>query len=182
MPTACNTFPFLGSHLEIKAFGGAGPAGAGGGARYDPASTANLTPRRRLRAGHRGRTLCPRCLPQRGHLRQWAGRRLPLPVPGGRCLLGSALRSGGALLPTQLFRHVPWPSTALPPHAVPLVGARPHLRALTGSPPPPRPRFLTAPILASHGTPPLPLPLSSLPPSPSLGGLPQTFLSQGWWV
>ena len=34
----------LGSHLEIVAFGGAGPSGAGGGAWSDPASAANLTP------------------------------------------------------------------------------------------------------------------------------------------
>ena len=34
----------LGSHSEIAAFGGAGPAGAGGRARSDPASAADLTP------------------------------------------------------------------------------------------------------------------------------------------
>ena len=158
-------------HLGLRR-GGAGPAGAAGRARSDPASAADLTPRRRLRAGHGGRTLRPGRLPQRGHLRQRAGRRLPLPVPGGWCLRGSALRSGGALLPAQLFRHVPRPSTALPPHAVPLVGARPHLRARTGSPPPPRPGFLTAPILASHGTPPLPaLPHHFLPHLAWVGSL-----------
>lgn len=43
-PQRAGLLHLLGSHLEIVAFGGAGPAGAGGGAWSDPASAADLTP------------------------------------------------------------------------------------------------------------------------------------------
>lgn len=174
-------FRGLGACLERVAFGGAGPAGALAGAVLT-ASDCGLTPRRRLRARHGGRTLRARRLPQRGHLRQRARRRLSLPVPGGRRLRGSALRSGGSLLPAQFFRHVPRPAAALPSHAVPRVGARPHLRACTRSPLPSRPRFLTAPPWRPIGHRPLPSLSHHFLSHPSLGELPQTFLSQGWWV
>lgn len=83
----------------------------------------DLIPRRRLRTGHGGRTLCAWRLPQWGHLCRWTRWRLPLPVPRGWRLRRPALRGGSTHVPTQFLRHVPWPAATLPPHTVPLVGA-----------------------------------------------------------
>lgn len=121
--------PFLLPQLTVWHGGPWHPAGCS----WPPGHLWPLSPRGALPGERPLRPLCQWRVQERGHLREPAHRRLPLPLPPGP-VRAALLRGQHAQLPARVLRHLPRPAPALPLHRLAPVSVRPSVGVLRGWP------------------------------------------------